>query len=145
MSNTSNYYKENVINHLLRTSTFSKPSTVVVGLTGNVLTDTEMADVSGQEIANAGSYARVDLGAPADGDWDAIDYVNGSGHTENTAEIAFPVATASWGWVSGVFLADSTTWGTGNIILKGQLTTPKLVSNGDQLKFNAETMDIYFA
>lgn len=145
MSAASNYLEAALLNHIFRTSSFSKPSTIAVGLTGRLLDDTEVSDVSGKEIANAGAYARVDLGSPADADWDAVDQVNGSGHIQNAAEIAFPAATADWSWVSGMFLADSATWGTGNILFHGALATPKLVGNGDQIKFSAGNIDIYLA
>lgn len=145
MPAASNYLESQLLTHIFRTSSFSKPSTIAIGLVGVLLDDTEVSDVSGKEIANAGSYARVDVGAPDDGDWDAIDQVNASGHTQNTAEVAFTTASADWGWVSGMFIADSATWGTGNILFHGGLATAKLVGNGDQIKFSAGNIDIYLS
>lgn len=144
MSNASNYLEQAILDHIFRTATFNKPDSLWIGLTSTVLTDTEVSDVSGREVANAGNYARKQLNA-GNSNWDAVDQVNGSGHTQNTSAVEFNIASADWGWVSGMFIADSGTWGTGNILFYGGVATPKLVGNGDQIKANAGSIDIYLA
>ena len=57
--------------------------------------------------------------------------------------VTFPTATANWGMVSGVFIADSSS-GT-NVLLHGSLTTARDVQDGDVFKFNAGDLDVTFA
>jgi hypothetical protein len=113
-------------------------------LTSIPLDDTEVSDVSGKEIANAGAYARVAVN-PDDANWDAIDQISDSGHTQNTSDVLFTAASADWGWVSGMFIADDSTWGSGNILFNGTLTTPKLIQTDDQMKFSAGNIDVYLS
>src|SRR5690606_36731152 len=77
------------------------------------------------EIENAGSYARVNLGAPAKSDWDAPS----NGTTQNTEAIIFPQATDNWGWASGFAILDSATYGAGNVLVYATLKTPREIQN----------------
>lgn len=140
----TNYMESGVLNHLLRSATLSKPTTIAIGLTSIVPGETATGGDC-NEVANAGSYARVDVGAPTDGDWDFVDQ-NGpgaSGHTQNTAAITFPQATANWGMVSGVVITDNATYGAGNVLFYAPLTSPRDIKNNDQFQFSAGDLDIY--
>jgi hypothetical protein len=141
MSAMSNYLESGILNHLFRTGTFSKPSTIAVALTSNIPDDTQ----GYSEVANAGSYARVDVGAPDNGDWDFVDQVSDSGHIQNTAAITFPTATANWGMVSGVVVFDNATYGAGNVLFRGALPSPRDIRTNDQYSFAIGGLDIYLS
>lgn len=141
----TNYLESGVLNHLFRTATFAKPTTIAIGLTADVPLETDTGG-SNTEVANAGSYARVDVGAPVDTDWDFVDQGPGaSGHTQNTAVITFPQATANWGMVSGVIITDNATYGAGNVLMFGKLTVARDIKNNDTFSFAPQTLDIFLS
>ena len=130
----SNYLEAKLINHVLRNTAFTTPGTsVYVGLIQFYESDTLEAGTLTQEVSG-GSYARQQHTA-----WDDP---SGAGVTENTGTITFPTATAAWGLVSGVIIADQAT--AGNVLLHGPLTTPRDVVTGDVFKFNDGDLDISF-
>lgn len=137
----SNYAESGILQFWLRADTVSKPTIIAVGLTSIVPTDTAT-----NELTFANGYGRVNLGAPSDATWDAIDYgPGGSGHTQNTSDITFGPFTADIGMVSGVIICDNYGVGSGNVIWRGQLATARDVRNGDSLTFSAGALDIYIS
>lgn len=140
MAAFSSWAETQIINHIFRTASFTKPTTLAIALTQNVPAASDTGNlVVGQEIANAGSYARQTLN-PADANWSPP--ANNNGITGNSGAITFPAATANWGWISGVAILDNIGYGSGDMIVYGALQTPKLIGNGDQFKFNIS--DILF-
>ena len=130
----SNYLEAKLINHVLRNTAFTTPGTsVYVGLIQFYEADTLEAGTLTQEVSG-GSYARQQHTL-----WDDP---SGAGVTENTGTITFPTATADWGLVSGVIIADAAS--AGNVLLHGPLTTPRDVVSGDVFKFNDGDLDISF-
>lgn len=129
--NLSNFAESGVFNHLLRTASMTKPSTIAIALCSNPPTETSTG-ANCNELANTGSYARY---PNASGDVFWSHEVHGSGN--NIAQVTFTQATADWGYVSGIALVNSSTYGAGDIIFYGSLVTPRIVLNGDQFKFNA--------
>lgn len=125
-NNAFNYLESGVMNHLLRNSTFTKPTNICVALTTNNPQDNESNIYS--EVANAGSYARVP-GCSGNAFWK--EYIDGE-PTYNLQAITFPQASADWGYVSGVIVFDNDTYGAGNALLGGPLTTPRIVLENDQ-------------
>jgi|TARA_B100000029_G_scaffold417245_1_gene421799 hypothetical protein len=140
----SNYMESGVLNFILRSNSnsFAAPSNVSVALLTNHDSNWGVDAKNGgtmPEVANANGYARVDLGAPANADWNEV---STGGATSNSSAINFPEATAHWGMVSGVALVTSATHGAGSILFHGALTTPRDVTSGDTFKFNAGDLDI---
>jgi hypothetical protein len=134
MANASDYLEQAVYNHIFRGATFSKPSTIAIGLTLNVPTDAGTYT----EVANAGGYARYP-NASGDAVWSAM---TAPGSGTNSIEFAFPQATADWGTVSGVIITDSASHNGGNVLMHGTLVTPRNVQNGDTFKFSAGSIDV---
>jgi len=116
----TNYLENLIINHLLRTSTWSKPSDVYLGL---FTTQPDDAGSGGVEVSG-GSYARVDVG-PLDANWVAPT----TGQTENVSDITFAAPTADWGTVVAVGFFDAAT--AGNLFHVEALTTSRSILNGD--------------
>ena len=144
MANFSDYSESGVLNWMFRSNTnsFAAPATVAVALCSGIPSEGNWGATI-PEIANAGSYARVDLGAPSNADWSEVSQVSDSGGISNSADITFPTATANWGYVSGVALVTSAAYGGGQVLVWGALTTPRVVLNGDTFKFSAGQMNLY--
>lgn len=123
MAAKSIYLDDAVLNHVLRNTTLTSPTTVYVAL----YTVAPTPSTSGTEVTNVGTaYARqaITFGAPA------------SGVTSNSAPVTFPVATAPYGApIVACAVLDNGTYGLGNILYFGTLGTPKTVGTGDQVNF----------
>lgn len=117
----TNYAEGQLIKHLYRTGSFTKPSVMAHAL----YTATPGETGGGTEVSG-GSYARVDL-APLDANW--RDVSGGDGTTNNLSAITFPSPTANWGVVTSLAQLDATT--SGNMLTYGALTTAKTVNNAD--------------
>lgn len=126
--NFSNYLEAKLYDHLLRTATFSKPATLAFALCSGVPVDSNTG-ANIPELANAAGYARVNYGAPADSGWQ-VDTASAGG--ANTLPIQWPTCTTTgWGLVSGIAILDSASFGAGNVLFWGALTTPRTVAVGD--------------
>ena len=138
MSAMSDYLELNLIKHLFRTGSFTKPTVMAVALF-----TAAPSDSGGGTEVTGGSYARVDR-PPLDANWDAVGAGGTDGHTSNTADIVFPSPTANWGVITHVGIFDATT--AGNLLFHGALTTPKTVNSGDPApKFVAGDLDVTLA
>jgi len=123
----SNYLENELINHVFRTATFSKPSALYVAL----YTVTP-SDAGGGTECSGGGYARVSV-PPLNANWDATSGSNGK--TANTAAVTFPTPSGSWGSIVAFAILDASS--SGNFLYWGPLTNPKSVNNGDPApKFN---------
>lgn len=136
------YLQSGLLNHILRGSTFTKPGTIAIALCRDVPSENQNGG-NIPEISNAGGYARVNLGAPANGTWNEVTaFTAFSGLVDNVSAINFPVATANWGYASGIAVLDSGVYGSGNLLLYGPLTTARDIQNTDQFTFSAGNLDI---
>lgn len=124
MSQASNYLEDQIIAHLYRTSTWSKPTVLAHAL----FTAAPGEAGGGTEVANSGSYARVTLN-PLDANWAATS--GGNGQTSNSSAITFSAPTGNWGTVTHLAQIDSVTWGAGNYWVYGTLTNSRIINNGD--------------
>jgi len=126
MAGFSNYLEGLFMDWLFEGSAIATKANVYVSLhTG------DPGDTGANEKAVAGSYARV-TAAPAS--WQGTE-----GARENSAEIAFPAASADWGTITYFGLWDAAS--AGNFLGGGSLSLQKLVYNGDQLKFTSGNLD----
>lgn len=132
MANASDYLEQQIFNHIFRDDTFSKPANIYIGLTSDVPSD----DGSYTELPDANGYARYP-NASGDATW-----ATHSNTSSNQVEFAFPTATGDWGTASGVIITDSATHSGGNVLMHGELTTPKNIENGDTFRFSAGDLDI---
>jgi len=128
MAEFSNYLENAVINAVLRNSPYSSPTTVYVGL---YTTDPTDAD-SGTEVSG-GSYARTSVAFDAPS----------NGVTQNTADLTFPTATASWGTVTHIGLHDASTGG--NLLFHTALDTSKAIDSGDIFKITTGNLTVTLA
>jgi hypothetical protein len=135
MANASDYLEQQIFNHIFRDDTFSKPSTIAIGLTLDIPSD----DGSYTEIPDANGYARYP-NASGDAVWGAHNNTS-----SNSIDFEFDTATGDWGTASGVIITDNAGWGAGNVLFHGALTTPRNIQNGDTFKFSTGNLDITIA
>ena len=141
MSAMSNYLETQIIVHIFRTGSFTKPSTLAVALVTIAVTDSDDGSTI-SEVANANSYARVTLN-PSDSNWAATS--GGNGQTSNSSVITFPEASGNWGTIVGAAILDSATYGAGNVLFYGTLSLSKPVSSGDTVSFNTGSFTVTLA
>ena len=124
----SNYLEAQVFTHIFRTSNYTKPSTIAIALLTAPASDTSTgANIT--EVANSNNYSRKVFN-PGDANW----AVSG-GQVTNSAVIEFDAASGNWGTITDIALVDNATYGQGNVLLYGTLTTQKAINNGDILRF----------
>ncbi len=122
----SDYLEDELVNHVLRNTEYTSPTSVYVALFTSDPTDA----ASGTEVATA-SYARevvADFSAPSDG------------ATSNGSEIAFAQATESWGTITHIGVYDATS--NGNLLFHGALSVSKAVDTNDTFKIALGDLDI---
>ena len=125
MAEFSNYLENKVLDHVLRNTSYTSPTTVYVGLFTSDPTDAG----SGTEVSG-GSYARQSL---------SVTTASG-GIVTSSADVTFPQATASWGTISHIGVLDALT--SGNLLMHTPLTTAKTIDNGDILKITSGNLTV---
>jgi hypothetical protein len=135
----TNYTAQALLNSLFgKTSNFgalaSAPS-IYVGLSST----TPAEDGTNVTEPSGGAYARVLVAA---GNWNAATSADPS-LIDNSAEIAFPTATADWvGGSNLTYFVIFDASGAGNLLMAGALTVAKPVLNGDTAKFAIGDLDV---
>jgi hypothetical protein len=153
MSALSDYLESGLLHHIFRGQSFPKPSEIAIALTSGVPLDSHTGATipelpSGLNNSLTG-YSRISLGAPsASGDstwlYNLADHNVGSGLIKNAGAFLFNTALLDWGWVSGIAILDSATYGSGNLLLHSTLDNPRIIYMGDTVKFDASTLQIRF-
>ena len=141
----SNYLEDELIKHIFRTGSFTKPSVLAICLLTAATNDAgvgQFSTGSGTEVANSGSYARKECN-PADANWTAT--AGGDGQTDNAAAITFTAATGSWGTVTDMAICDSSTYDAGNMLFFTGLGTSKAIDSGDTAEFAAGAITVTLA
>lgn len=128
MAAMSDYLENALINAVLRGTAYTSPTKVYIGLFTSDPTDAK----TGTEVTG-GAYARQEIpfGAPSNG----VSY--------SSADVLFPVATASWGTVTHIGIFDAST--AGNMLFHGALTNTKTIAADDQLKIVAGNVNVTLA
>ena len=120
----SSYTDNKLIDHLLGSGTYTKPSSKYVAL--------YVGDPagSGTEISTLGSaYARQSAAFTITG-----------GVATNTAALEWPAATSSWGTVNYIAIYDASTGG--NMLVSSALTYAKSISSGDVLRIPISNLSV---
>jgi len=125
-----NWLELELLDHVLKVGAYTVPSNIYFALFVGDPTD---AGTGGAEVSG-GSYARVVMNS-----WDTA----ASRATENTNQIDFAQATASWGTVTHFAIYDAITGG--NFLAHGDLSVSKAIGTGDNVYFIAGAIDIVFS
>jgi hypothetical protein len=145
MASASDYLEGQLIAHIFRTATFTKPTVLAHALLTTLADDDDTGEFStstGVEVTNAGSYARVDH-PPLDANWAAPDA--GDGVTSNVGDIEWATATGNWGTIVGVGITSSATYDVGNLLFHGALTVNKTVTTDDVFRFPEGNLTVTIA
>lgn len=122
----SNYLENKLVDHLLGTATYTKPTTVYLAL----YTADPGEDASGPEVAGF-AYARQSIQFNA----------AGSGTAANTSLVTFPAASGgAWGTITFWGILDALT--AGNLLVSGAFTASRVISDTDQLLVNAGALTV---
>lgn len=138
MAAMSNYLENQIIKHVFRTGSYTKPSELAIALVTVSVTESDDGSTI-TEVGNSNNYSRVTVG-PSDSDWTAP--TGGNGATDNVAAITFPQASGSWGTIVGIAILDSSTHGSGNILFYGDLTVSKTITIDDTLSISSGDLDV---
>ena len=119
MSSFADYLESAVLNHVFRNTALTSPTTVYVALFTAAPSDTG----GGTEVTG-GTYARtaVTFGAPSP-----------AGTITQSADVNFPVATASWGTITHYGIFDAST--AGNMLAWAPISPTQAIAIGQQAKF----------
>jgi len=133
MGSASDYLENNLINHIFRTSSYSKPTHLYVAL----YTSNPSDSGGGTEVSMTG-YSRVQRD-PLDTNWAATSGTDGT--TSNSAVLDFgtwssggPVTVTGWA------ILDASS--SGNFIVWGSLTSSKTINNGDAFQIPANNLSV---
>lgn len=167
MAALSDYLESGLLHHVFRGQEFPKPENIAVALCSGVPSDAStgisnyanggtLPEIpSGDGAGNDTGYRRYNLGRPDDttggqasGDYAWLysqpDHDAGSGLIKNRNTIIFNVAQQNWGWVSGIAIVDSGQYGTGNMLMYAELENPRIIYQGDSVKFDLTKLQIKF-
>lgn len=119
MGSLSNYGALKLLDHVFNTA-YTPVATVYLGLCTADPTDAATG-ASCNEVSNANSYARtaITFGAAA------------SRRTTQSGTVTFPTATGSWSTVTHWVIADTATYGSGNVLAHGSFSVSKSIVNGN--------------
>lgn len=116
--NLSNYAEIKLLDHVLGTTTYTKPSATHLALYTVAPTDAG----AGTEVTGNG-YARQ-----------LVTWSNATNSgASNNATVSFTASGGSWGTIVAVALCDAVS--AGNQLWYGTLTTPRTIASGDVLEF----------
>ena len=161
MTALSDYLESGLLHHVFRGDSFPKPGNVAIALCSGVPEDSNDGNSiyanggtlpelpSGDSSDNDTGYRRYDLGDPSTNGnsawtYSIDDHNEGSGLIKNGNTIIFETALQDWGWVSGVAIVDSGEYGTGNLLMYAELNNPRIIYQGDSVKFDLSTLQIKF-
>lgn len=125
MAEFSNYLEAKLLNHVLRNTSYTPPTTTYVGLFTTAPSDSN----PGTEVSG-GSYARQALSVTTATE----------GIVTSSADITFPQATASWGTISHIGIFDASS--SGNMLMYTALTSSKTIDQGDILKISTGSLTV---
>ena len=159
MTALSDYLESGLLHHIFRGQPFAKPDGVSIALCSGVPSESDTGETIPElpsEIDGVSTgYTRYNLGKPDDStggtasgdhywDYDLNDHNQGSGLIKNRNTLLFDTAIVDWGWVSGIAVCDSGQVGSGNMLMYAQLNNPRVIYQGDSVKFDSSTLQITF-
>jgi len=125
------FAENKVLEHIVGKTSFTMPATPFLALFTVAPT---AEDGTGGTEASAGNYVRKSV---AGTDWGAA----ADGAISNTSVIEFVECSgANWGTINGFALYDAET--AGNMIIWGEVTTPKDINIGDTARIAVGELDV---
>jgi len=133
MGSFTDYLEGKFLDYVLNDGTFASPATVYMCLCTADPTDAATG-ASMNECANSNNYGRtaITFGAAA------------SRTVTQSGDVDFPTASGSWGTVTHWAIADTDTYGAGNVLATGALSTQKSVVSGNTPSFPTTTVTVSY-
>ena len=159
MTALSDYMESGLLQHIFRGQSFAKPDGISIALcsgvpreseTGSTIPELPSGNSNGDTVYRRYFLSHPDdtTGGTASGDYywnyNIDDHNAGSGLIKNSVTFLFSNALQDWGWVSGIAVCDSGTVGTGNLLMYAELNNPRIIYEGDSVKFDTSTLQISF-
>lgn len=120
----SDYLEAKLLEHVLKNTAYTSPTTVYAALFQSGPNDAGV----GTEVPNTNGYQRT-----------AITFGSASspaGSIANSAAVTFPAATGSgWGTITGMGIYDSGTYGAGNLLYYNDTISSRTVLLNDVYEF----------
>jgi hypothetical protein len=139
MSAASNYLENKVLDHVLRTASYTQPSGLWLALfnntSGSAATNLEAGTLTDETSTSGTAYVRKAVTFAA----------SSSGTAATSATVTFDAATANWGTISHVAIMDGATAGAGNVLFWGAVTTPKTIETGDTFQVTSGNLTVSLA
>jgi len=132
MASATNFLELKLLDHLVGNIDYD-PGTLFLVLC-TAVSNSEAGTIT--EVSNSGTaYTRQSLAASK---WAAA----ASGSCSTDENIQFSTATANYGTVTHIAIADASAQGGGNILITQQLTSAKTVETGDTFVVNTGNLTI---
>jgi len=137
MTAASNYLENKVLDHVLKNTAYSQPSSLYLALFNNTSTaaaaNLEAGTLTDEVSTSGTAYVRKTVAFAA----------ASSGTAATSATVTFDAATASWGSVTHVAVMDAST--SGNVLFWGAVTTAKTIDSGDTFQVTSGNLTISLA
>lgn len=130
-------------------------SGVTIGLSGyfyplylneaTALSQSQTLQTSGlmfKEFPSVTFYAPFDILQSGKAQNPGFTEYEGNGFIKNSRQLIFNTALTDWGWVSGIAILDNTSYGSGNILMFSELSNPRYVYTGDNIRFDLNSLEI---
>lgn len=125
----SDYAANKILDHLLKGTAFAQPTSLFIGLSTSTIIGSMTGSAFGEPSGN--NYSRV-----VENNWSAAS----GGASDNEDVLQFATASGAWGTIKGMAVLSANA--TGNILFFANLSTSRIVSNGDVPKFPIGAIDI---
>lgn len=135
----SDYLEARILDHFLGATASTAPSVTAIALSTALFSDSATG-ASMTEVTNSNNYARVSKTNDST-NWPAASGTNPTTKSNGTA-ITFPTASGSWGNVKSFYIVDSATYGAGNVLYGGDLTSAEDILSGDTASFAVGDIDV---
>ena len=139
MASMSDYLESAIANHVLRTSSYTKPSNIYIALCTAAPSDSTTG--SGLTEPSTGGYARYSMGAPLDATWTKASST--ANVVANAAAISWTASGGNYGTITHVAIVDAST--NGNVLFHGALTASKTINDGDTFTIAIGDLNVTFA
>lgn len=133
MSEMSNYLEERLLEHAFELNSWTNPSSLYVALFVSPSTnDLETSNFT-DEVDSTTNYQRQSVS------------FSGTGNSvDNDSTIQFPEADTSWGTVDAVAVTDSSSHGSGNILMYDEGVSNISIGDNDIYEIGASDLTITF-
>lgn len=137
MTAASNYLENKILDHVLKGTSYTSPSTLYLALfnnvSGNAATNLEAGTLTDETSSSGTGYARK-----------TVTFAASAGGTSSTnATVTFDAATSAWGTITHVAVMDALTGG--NVLFWGAVTTSKSIDLGDTFQVTSGNLQISLA